>query len=291
MQGFNNTSLKPWLAGIGFAALMMAGCLQTEPQSPATTDTTVPATESLRLSIRPTDSCKAQMDELIQAFEAAKGDTSKLKVLAAAHTGFVAACVEKSEPTVKHDGKEHLKLPPSLRPDSGSHCRWHMDKVGKDDSSLTISYHHNCEDKVKPEDKETDHEQDSSKFHGPNLDSLKADLKEKMHRDSSEISEHVKRICDSAAVHSPKLDSLKAELEQKIHQDSVKISEHIKEIRDSVAKHIPNLDSLRAEIEREIHQDSAKISEHIQAIRDSVAKHMDFPKPPEHSKPDSLVAH
>ncbi len=274
MQGFNKTSLNPWLAGLGFAALMMAGCLQTEPQSTAATDTSTPATESLRLGIKATDSCKAKADDLIHAFLAAKGDTAKLKELISTHTDFVASCVEKAEPIQKHIGNGHLKLPPTLKPDSGSHCRWHLDKVGKDDSGVTATYHQSCEDSLKPEPKS--HEMDSIKMHGPKPDSLK--------------DKHEGHEMDSAKAHIPNLDSLMAEHKARYTEDSLRISAHVKAIHDSAKAHVPNLDSLMAEHKARFIADSLKISEHVKAICDSVAKHVEMPKPPEHSKHDSTKA-
>lgn len=145
MEGKFTMSVKLFATGFTLAALAMVGCQQTEPQNSLVYETDATTVEALRLGIKVSDSCKAELQSLHEAFSAAKGDSTLKADLIAKHADFVGACVEKSEPVAK-DGRIHLSHPPVLTRDSAD-CAWKVDAIDDQDSTVEVHYRHECADR------------------------------------------------------------------------------------------------------------------------------------------------
>jgi hypothetical protein len=145
MEGKFSGSAKVLSAGFGLAALFMVGCQQTEPMLQATSESEATTVEALRLGVKVSDSCKAELKGLHEAFMAAKGDSALMADLIAKHASFVGSCVEKSEPVAK-DGRPHLSRPPVLTRDSAD-CAWKVDAIQDQDTAVEVHYRHECSEK------------------------------------------------------------------------------------------------------------------------------------------------
>ncbi len=273
MQGKLQFATKTLATGIGIASLFMVACQQTEPQSDASTATDLTTTESLRLTLKQSDSCKADLDALLAAFMAAKGDSAAIADLIAMHEAFVKTCVEKTEP-VTPDGRSHMPMPPVLTPDS-TYCFWRVDAMSSSkDTALEVHYSHECSDHAFPHP-------------GKGMDD--SDMTHHHHPDSTMMPHGP--AWDSAMSHIPPLDSNWA---HPIPFDSL-MARYPHPDLDSILAHIPrpNLDSLLAHAR---HPDLDSILAHCQRPDlDSILAHIPRPKydsnrvPPMH--PDSIPAH
>ncbi len=124
-------------AALGLAAGMMIGCQDLMNPGKTTSDpgaTSVDQIGSLSLSIRNDSACMGEWHAILDARSAGHPDS-------ASEAAFLASCVTEVKP---EKDKPVPVVPPPLRPDSGTRCKWIVAQIEGGRDSLTVSYRKYC---------------------------------------------------------------------------------------------------------------------------------------------------
>lgn len=125
------------LTGLGLMAGLFWGCqdlLSQKDGSAQDPDAIANDASALRLSIKDDSACRDQWNVILDARAQGLADTAVEK-------SFLADCVLEIKP-----GKDKLPphIPPHLRPDSISRCRWIVYQIDGGRDSMTVSYKRYC---------------------------------------------------------------------------------------------------------------------------------------------------